>query len=61
MVPNLSCANAETVDRLTEQLAWFMKAFHAEQRNSGVSREAEFRARELCRDEAGRIRHLWKA
>jgi hypothetical protein len=42
MLPNLNFANAETVDRLTQQLAWFLRAFHEEQQGSGVSREAEF-------------------
>lgn len=42
MVPNPSFANAETVDRLTQQLVWFLKAFHEERQKSGDSREAEF-------------------
>jgi hypothetical protein len=42
LVPSSSFANAETVDRLTEQLVWFLKAFHEEQQKSGSSRETEF-------------------
>ena len=39
---NPSFANAETVDRLTQQLVWFLKAFHEERQKSGSSRETEF-------------------
>lgn len=39
---SLSFANAETVDRLTEQLVCFLKAFHEEQQKSGSSPQAEF-------------------
>lgn len=42
MAPSLSFANAETVDRLTQQLAWFLKAFHEERQKSGTSPQAEF-------------------
>lgn len=41
-VPSSSFANAETVDRLTEQLVWFLRTFHEEHQKSGSSRETEF-------------------
>jgi len=46
MVPNPSFANAETVDRLTQQLIWFLRTFHEEHQKHGASREAEL-ARKL--------------
>lgn len=42
MAPNPNLANAASVDRLTQQLAWFLKAFHAERHKGGSSRETEF-------------------
>jgi hypothetical protein len=42
MAPNPSFANAETVDRLPQQLVWFWQAFHEEPQKSGTSRKAEF-------------------
>ncbi len=42
MAPNPSFANAETVDRLTQQLVWFLQAFHEERQKNGTSRKAEF-------------------
>jgi hypothetical protein len=39
---NQSFANAETIDRLAEQLAWLLKTFHEERQRSGASRETEF-------------------
>jgi hypothetical protein len=42
MAPNSSFASAETVDRLTQQLVWFLTAFHEERQKSGSSRAAEF-------------------
>jgi hypothetical protein len=39
---NQSFTDAETVDRLAEQLAWLLKTFHEEQQRSGSSRETEF-------------------
>lgn len=35
MAPNPSFANAETVDRLTQQLVWFLQAFHEERQKNG--------------------------
>jgi len=42
MVPNPSFADAETVDRLTQQLVWFLQTFHEEHQKHGASRESEF-------------------
>jgi hypothetical protein len=42
MVPNPRFAKAETVDRLTLQLVWFLKAFHEERQKTGSSPETEF-------------------
>ncbi|HWX94883.1 MAG TPA: hypothetical protein VNY29_19885 [Terriglobales bacterium] len=42
MTPTVSFADPETVDRLTQQLVWFLKAFHEERQKSGSSRETEF-------------------
>ena len=42
MVSNLSLADAEIVDRLTQQLVWFLEAFDEEQQKNSGSREAEF-------------------
>ena len=39
---NPSFANAETVDRLTQQRVWSLKSFHEEREKSGSSRETEF-------------------
>jgi hypothetical protein len=54
MLPNPSFANAETVDRRTQQLVWFLKAFPEERHlpRSGIL------ARKLCRYEEGRVRDL---
>jgi hypothetical protein len=40
--PEPSFANAETVDRLTQQLVWFPQTFHEEHQKHGASHEAEF-------------------
>ena len=42
MATNPGSADSEAVDRLTQQLVWFLKAFHEEQQKSGTSRETEF-------------------
>jgi hypothetical protein len=40
--PHPSFANAESVDPRTQQLVWFLKAFHEERQKSGASHETEF-------------------
>ena len=42
MAPDQSFTNAETVDRITEQLVWLLNTFHEEQRRNGSSLDAEF-------------------
>jgi hypothetical protein len=42
MAPDQSLANAETVDRITQQLIWLLKTFHQERQKNGSSRDAEF-------------------
>ena len=42
MAPDQSFANAETVDRITQQLVWLLQTFHEEQQRNGSSRDAEF-------------------
>jgi hypothetical protein len=37
-----SSPNPETVDRLTQQLGWFLAHFHEEHQKTGTRREAEF-------------------
>ena len=42
MAPDQSFANAETVDRITQQLVWLLKTFHEERQKNGSCRDAEF-------------------
>ena len=41
-------ANAETIDRLVDQGALLLKAFHAEHRNDSTGNKAEFLRGEFC-------------
>jgi len=56
MAPDQSFANAETVDRFTQQLVWLLKAFPEERQRNCSSRDAEFWRGKLCGHEAAHVR-----